>query len=62
MTEDLQKFISACINARLTSFEILRLVRLAIAEEAIKRADGNKCRAARMLGIHRNNISRWYAK
>ena len=32
-----------------------------LAKMALEAAEGNKCRAARLLGMHRNTLQRWIA-
>ncbi len=45
------------LDHRLSEHNIVWIVKTAVIVEALKRARGNKSRAARMLGIHRNLLS-----
>lgn len=55
----LDTFVSRCLDDNLDCSGIVSVVKQAIAKEAIRRSFGNKCAAARMLRIHRNNVTRW---
>lgn len=46
------------IDAHIPQGEAAYLIKTALIVEALKRSGGNKCRAARMLGVHRNTFSR----
>jgi hypothetical protein len=42
------------LDARVSLHDAAWIVKTALIAEALRRTHGNKCRAARMLGIHRN--------
>ena len=46
------------IDAGIESHEAIRLLRTALLREALERSRGNVCRAAKLLGQHRNTLNR----
>jgi transcriptional regulator with PAS, ATPase and Fis domain len=50
---------SDLLDSGLPGDEILWKLRAALIHEAMKRSKGNKCRAAKLLQIHRNSLQRW---
>lgn len=46
------------LDAEMPLRDCVQAIRKAVMEEALKRSCGNQCIAAKILGVHRNTISR----
>lgn len=57
-TAELTAAADALIAAGRPWEETKQIMKIAVAERAVERARGNVCRAARMLKMHRNTLSR----
>jgi ActR/RegA family two-component response regulator len=57
-TAELTAAADALIAAGRPWEETKRIMKMAVAERAVERARGNVCRAARILKMHRNTLSR----
>src|ERR1700757_1182077 len=54
-----RELAQAALDARVTETDCLWIVQAALVVEAVKKTRGNKCKAARLLDIHRNSFDRW---
>ena len=53
-----REFAQAALDAKVGEDDYLWIARTALLVEAIKKAGGNKSKAAHLLGIHRNLLAR----
>lgn len=54
-----QEFIAAMVRNGLKFKEASAMMRYAYILEAVRQSDGNKCAAARLIGLHRNSLGRF---
>ncbi len=57
--EQLAQFANDLLERKIIPKILLRLLKKEIAQAALKRTEGNQTQAARMIGISRQQFSRW---
>ena len=58
MKDQLEGLVSQMVDRGILFDEAVGEFEKRFIKRILERADGNQCRAARMLGIHRNTLSR----
>ena len=58
MKDQLEGLVSQMVDRGILFDEAVGEFEMRFIKRTLERADGNQCRAAKMLGIHRNTLSR----